>query len=195
MSFTPFCLFLEGLLYESSQAGIAEALLTCVFQGSVIWNSQMSPWQMNGNTGVMEVGIHALCRLFLSVHQGCWGLWYNSVALFGPPGLTATQRSSTSTVTWPKSKPSSSSWQAADHTSNVRDTWVTPESIRRHGACFVCDETPQKRRFFGLKRALFICKLPHCAGDRELIQEVLFDAVVTAPLEAYWTGLALNKSE
>ncbi|XP_045567963.1 voltage-dependent calcium channel subunit alpha-2/delta-3 [Salmo salar] len=32
-------------------------------------------------------------------------------------------------------------------------------------------------------------------GDRELIQEVLFDAVVTAPLEAYWTGLALNKSE
>lgn len=33
------------------------------------------------------------------------------------------------------------------------------------------------------------------AGDRELIQEVLFDAAVTAPLEAYWTGLALNKSE
>uniref|UniRef100_A0A8C7C9M5 Calcium channel, voltage dependent, alpha2/delta subunit 3 n=1 Tax=Oncorhynchus kisutch TaxID=8019 RepID=A0A8C7C9M5_ONCKI len=32
-------------------------------------------------------------------------------------------------------------------------------------------------------------------GDRELVQEVLFDAVVTAPLEAYWTGLALNKSE
>uniref|UniRef100_A0A3Q4C0U2 VWFA domain-containing protein n=1 Tax=Mola mola TaxID=94237 RepID=A0A3Q4C0U2_MOLML len=30
--------------------------------------------------------------------------------------------------------------------------------------------------------------------DRELIQEVLFDAVVTAPLAAYWTGLALNKS-
>lgn len=24
---------------------------------------------------------------------------------------------------------------------------------------------------------------------------MLFDAVVTAPLEAYWTGLALNKSE
>ncbi|MBN3315448.1 CA2D3 protein, partial [Atractosteus spatula] len=31
--------------------------------------------------------------------------------------------------------------------------------------------------------------------DKELIQEVLFDAVVTAPLEAYWTSLALNKSE
>ncbi|XP_066527450.1 voltage-dependent calcium channel subunit alpha-2/delta-3 [Hoplias malabaricus] len=36
---------------------------------------------------------------------------------------------------------------------------------------------------------------PHIKCDRELIQQVLFDAVVTAPLEAYWTGLALNKSE
>uniref|UniRef100_A0A665T2V7 Calcium channel, voltage dependent, alpha2/delta subunit 3 n=1 Tax=Echeneis naucrates TaxID=173247 RepID=A0A665T2V7_ECHNA len=36
---------------------------------------------------------------------------------------------------------------------------------------------------------------PHLKCDRELIQEVLFDAVVTAPLEAYWTGLTLNKSE
>lgn len=70
MCFTP-SLFLVGYLFRSSQAGIAEALLTCVFQGSVIWNSQMSPWQMNGNAGVMEVGVHALCRLFLSVHQGC----------------------------------------------------------------------------------------------------------------------------
>ncbi|KAI4827410.1 hypothetical protein KUCAC02_030805 [Chaenocephalus aceratus] len=35
----------------------------------------------------------------------------------------------------------------------------------------------------------------HLKCDRELIQEVLFDAVVTAPLDAYWTGLALNKSE
>lgn len=32
-------------------------------------------------------------------------------------------------------------------------------------------------------------------GDKVLIQEVLFDAVVTAPLEAYWTSLVLNKSE
>ncbi|KAA0713547.1 Voltage-dependent calcium channel subunit alpha-2/delta-3 [Triplophysa tibetana] len=32
-------------------------------------------------------------------------------------------------------------------------------------------------------------------GDMDLVQEVLFDAVVTAPLEAYWTSLALNKSE
>uniref|UniRef100_A0A3Q3XCI6 VWFA domain-containing protein n=1 Tax=Mola mola TaxID=94237 RepID=A0A3Q3XCI6_MOLML len=36
---------------------------------------------------------------------------------------------------------------------------------------------------------------PNLKCDRELIQEVLFDAVVTAPLAAYWTGLALNKSE
>ncbi|KAK0135863.1 Voltage-dependent calcium channel subunit alpha-2/delta-3 [Merluccius polli] len=34
----------------------------------------------------------------------------------------------------------------------------------------------------------------HLKCDRELIQEVLFDAVITAPLEAYWTGLALNKN-
>lgn len=43
-----------------------------------------------------------------------------------------------------------------------------------------------------------VCQSDPCSGvtgDRELIQEVLFDAVVTAPLEAYWTGLALNKSE
>uniref|UniRef100_A0A8K9UW39 Calcium voltage-gated channel auxiliary subunit alpha2delta 3 n=1 Tax=Oncorhynchus mykiss TaxID=8022 RepID=A0A8K9UW39_ONCMY len=35
----------------------------------------------------------------------------------------------------------------------------------------------------------------HLKCDKELIQEVLFDAVVTAPLEAYWTSLVLNKSE
>ncbi|EMP25370.1 Voltage-dependent calcium channel subunit alpha-2/delta-4 [Chelonia mydas] len=31
--------------------------------------------------------------------------------------------------------------------------------------------------------------------DEDLVQEVLFDAVVTAPMEAYWTALALNMSE
>ncbi|TKS77670.1 Voltage-dependent calcium channel subunit alpha-2/delta-3 [Collichthys lucidus] len=36
---------------------------------------------------------------------------------------------------------------------------------------------------------------PHLQCDKELVQEVLFDAVVTAPLEAYWTSLVLNKSE
>ncbi|KAM9674102.1 voltage-dependent calcium channel subunit alpha-2/delta-4 [Trichechus inunguis] len=36
---------------------------------------------------------------------------------------------------------------------------------------------------------------PDLECDEELLQEVLFDAVVTAPMEAYWTGLALNISE
>lgn len=31
-------------------------------------------------------------------------------------------------------------------------------------------------------------------GDEELVREVLFDAVVTAPMEAYWTALVLNSS-
>ncbi|ELV13209.1 Voltage-dependent calcium channel subunit alpha-2/delta-4 [Tupaia chinensis] len=31
--------------------------------------------------------------------------------------------------------------------------------------------------------------------DEELVREVLFDAVVTAPMEAYWTALALNISD
>ncbi|KAG6939420.1 calcium voltage-gated channel auxiliary subunit alpha2delta 3, partial [Chelydra serpentina] len=37
-------------------------------------------------------------------------------------------------------------------------------------------------------------KEPLLQCDKELIQEVLFDAVVSAPIEAYWTSLALNKS-
>lgn len=60
----------EGLLNQSTHAGIAEALLTCVFQGSVIWNSQMSPWRTNGNAGVVDEGIHALCRLCRNVPPG-----------------------------------------------------------------------------------------------------------------------------
>ncbi|XP_028389101.1 voltage-dependent calcium channel subunit alpha-2/delta-4 isoform X3 [Phyllostomus discolor] len=36
---------------------------------------------------------------------------------------------------------------------------------------------------------------PDLECDEELVQEVLFDAVVTAPMEAYWTALALNSSE
>lgn len=31
-------------------------------------------------------------------------------------------------------------------------------------------------------------------GDVQLLQQTLFDAVVTAPLEAYWTALMLNTS-
>ncbi|XP_069084188.1 voltage-dependent calcium channel subunit alpha-2/delta-4 [Pleurodeles waltl] len=36
---------------------------------------------------------------------------------------------------------------------------------------------------------------PDLDCDEELLQEVLFDAVVTAPMEAYWTALALNMSQ
>lgn len=31
-------------------------------------------------------------------------------------------------------------------------------------------------------------------GDAQLLQQTLFDAVVTAPMEAYWTALMLNTS-
>ncbi|XP_060047483.1 voltage-dependent calcium channel subunit alpha-2/delta-4 [Erinaceus europaeus] len=36
---------------------------------------------------------------------------------------------------------------------------------------------------------------PDLKCDEELVREVLFDAVVTAPMEAYWTALALNVSD
>ncbi|XP_008570658.1 PREDICTED: voltage-dependent calcium channel subunit alpha-2/delta-4 [Galeopterus variegatus] len=36
---------------------------------------------------------------------------------------------------------------------------------------------------------------PDLECDEELVREVLFDAVVTAPMEAYWTALALNGSD
>ncbi|KFP04912.1 Voltage-dependent calcium channel subunit alpha-2/delta-3, partial [Calypte anna] len=47
------------------------------------------------------------------------------------------------------------------------------------------------------KEPLLQCKyfIKYACSDKELIQEVLFDAVVSAPIEAYWTSLALNKSE
>lgn len=37
---------------------------------------------------------------------------------------------------------------------------------------------------------------PFCflKGDEVLLQQTLFDAVVTAPMEAYWTALMLNTS-
>ncbi|KAM5264365.1 voltage-dependent calcium channel subunit alpha-2/delta-4 [Ctenodactylus gundi] len=36
---------------------------------------------------------------------------------------------------------------------------------------------------------------PDLECDEELVREVLFDAVVTAPMEAYWTALVLNMSD
>ncbi|XP_042195431.1 voltage-dependent calcium channel subunit alpha-2/delta-3 isoform X2 [Callorhinchus milii] len=59
------------------------------------------------------------------------------------------------------------------------------------------DVNPLYRDLFQLESVkLFLAgKEPGLKCDKELIQEVLFDAVVTAPLEAYWTSLALNRSE
>ncbi|XP_053720186.1 voltage-dependent calcium channel subunit alpha-2/delta-4 isoform X1 [Synchiropus splendidus] len=37
-------------------------------------------------------------------------------------------------------------------------------------------------------------KEPHLECDMKLLQQTLFDAVVTAPLEAYWTAIMLNTS-
>ncbi|NXP36338.1 CA2D3 protein, partial [Leiothrix lutea] len=52
------------------------------------------------------------------------------------------------------------------------------------------------KRYLTGKEPLLQCKYFVSYGcDKELIQEVLFDAVVSAPIEAYWTSLALNKSE
>ncbi|XP_072845734.2 voltage-dependent calcium channel subunit alpha-2/delta-3 isoform X4 [Pogona vitticeps] len=59
------------------------------------------------------------------------------------------------------------------------------------------DLHPEHRQMTQLKaiRNYLTGKEPLLPCDKELIQEVLFDAVVSAPIEAYWTSLALNKSE
>ncbi|KAM4650370.1 voltage-dependent calcium channel subunit alpha-2/delta-3 [Discoglossus pictus] len=59
------------------------------------------------------------------------------------------------------------------------------------------DLHPEHRHLSQLKaiKIYLTGKEPLLQCDKELIQEVLFDAVVTAPLEAYWTSLVLNKSE
>ncbi|XP_066499389.1 voltage-dependent calcium channel subunit alpha-2/delta-3 isoform X2 [Hoplias malabaricus] len=59
------------------------------------------------------------------------------------------------------------------------------------------DEHPEHRYLSQIEaiKIYLIGGQPHLKCDKELIQEVLFDAVVTAPIEAYWTSLALNKSE
>uniref|UniRef100_A0A8C6JVD4 Uncharacterized protein n=1 Tax=Melopsittacus undulatus TaxID=13146 RepID=A0A8C6JVD4_MELUD len=69
---------------------------------------------------------------------------------------------------------------------------------RGHGKYFfrgnVTVEEGKIPSFSSIKRYL-TGKEPLLQCDKELIQEVLFDAVVSAPIEAYWTSLALNKSE
>lgn len=59
------------------------------------------------------------------------------------------------------------------------------------------DLYPEHRHFSQLEaiKIYLTGKEPLLQCDKELIQEVLFDAMVSAPIEAYWTSLALNKSE
>ncbi|KAJ8386911.1 hypothetical protein AAFF_G00165080 [Aldrovandia affinis] len=57
------------------------------------------------------------------------------------------------------------------------------------------DIDPQHRKFTQLRAVIrYLSGLePELECDEELLQEVLFDAVVTAPMEAYWTALLLGE--
>ncbi|KAM4747377.1 voltage-dependent calcium channel subunit alpha-2/delta-4 [Rhinophrynus dorsalis] len=60
----------------------------------------------------------------------------------------------------------------------------------------ITDIDPDHRKLSQLQavKRFLMGEDPDLECDEELVQEVLFDAVVTAPLEAYWTQLALNMS-
>ncbi|KAK9400113.1 voltage-dependent calcium channel subunit alpha-2/delta-4-like [Crotalus adamanteus] len=60
----------------------------------------------------------------------------------------------------------------------------------------VTDIDPAHRKLSQLEAVIrFItAEEPDLECDEELVQQVLFDAVVTAPMEAYWTTLALTMS-
>uniref|UniRef100_A0A8C6YF60 Calcium voltage-gated channel auxiliary subunit alpha2delta 4 n=1 Tax=Naja naja TaxID=35670 RepID=A0A8C6YF60_NAJNA len=60
----------------------------------------------------------------------------------------------------------------------------------------VTDIDPAHRKLSQLEAVIrFItAEEPDLECDEELVQQVLFDAVVTAPMEAYWTALALTMS-
>ncbi|XP_035304818.1 voltage-dependent calcium channel subunit alpha-2/delta-4 isoform X3 [Cricetulus griseus] len=61
----------------------------------------------------------------------------------------------------------------------------------------ITDIDPDHRKLSQLEAVVrFLTGMdPGLECDEELVREVLFDAVVTAPMEAYWTALALNISE
>ncbi|XP_036920679.1 voltage-dependent calcium channel subunit alpha-2/delta-4 isoform X3 [Sturnira hondurensis] len=61
----------------------------------------------------------------------------------------------------------------------------------------VTDIDPDHRKLSQLEAMVhfLIGQDPDLECDEELVREVLFDAVVTAPMEAYWTALSLNSSE
>ncbi|XP_040089446.1 voltage-dependent calcium channel subunit alpha-2/delta-4 [Oryx dammah] len=60
----------------------------------------------------------------------------------------------------------------------------------------ITDIDPEHRKLTQLEAVVrFLTQEdPALECDEELLQEALFDAVVTAPMEAYWTALALNSS-
>ncbi|KAJ8791349.1 hypothetical protein J1605_004296 [Eschrichtius robustus] len=61
----------------------------------------------------------------------------------------------------------------------------------------VTDIDPEHRKLSQLEAVVrFLTRRdPALECDEELLQELLFDAVVTAPMEAHWTALSLNTSE
>uniref|UniRef100_A0A8D2FK67 Calcium voltage-gated channel auxiliary subunit alpha2delta 4 n=1 Tax=Theropithecus gelada TaxID=9565 RepID=A0A8D2FK67_THEGE len=61
----------------------------------------------------------------------------------------------------------------------------------------ITDIDPDHRKLSQLEAVIrFLTREdPDLECDEELVREVLFDAVVTAPMEAYWTALTLNISE
>ncbi|KAB0385404.1 hypothetical protein FD755_000360 [Muntiacus reevesi] len=61
----------------------------------------------------------------------------------------------------------------------------------------ITDIDPEHRKLSQLEAVVrFLTQEdPALECDEELLQEALFDAVVTAPMEAYWTALALNSSD
>ncbi|XP_059881909.1 voltage-dependent calcium channel subunit alpha-2/delta-4 [Delphinus delphis] len=61
----------------------------------------------------------------------------------------------------------------------------------------VTDIDPEHRRLSQLEAVVrFLTgRDPALECDEELLQELLFDAVVTAPMEAHWTALSLNTSD
>ncbi|MGH0126016.1 UNVERIFIED_CONTAM: hypothetical protein FKN15_033137 [Acipenser sinensis] len=81
--------------------------------------------------------------------------------------------------------------------------WIWSPVDIMYNLCLCCgriycvtDIDPHHRKLSQLQAVIryLTGEEPDLECDEELVQEVLFDAVVTAPLEAYWTALVLNSS-
>uniref|UniRef100_A0A8D1SQP8 VWFA domain-containing protein n=1 Tax=Sus scrofa TaxID=9823 RepID=A0A8D1SQP8_PIG len=77
-----------------------------------------------------------------------------------------------------------------------REAWGDGALLGSRIYCLT-DIDPDHRKLSQLEAVVRFLKGqdPALECDEELLQEVLFDAVVTAPMEAYWTALALNISD